>query len=175
MNTDIDFGVIHLSYTHHYKNLGFTLDDHLTFEKGMQVLSDSAGRALGAVLSKAKLCRDLGYKTYTQLFKSCVSPILDYGTGVWGYCKQTKSDAVQNRAMRCFLGVHKMAPTLAICGNVGWELCEVRQKGEMLQLWNRLINMSNNRLAKQIFYWDFSNNYSLAKELEKIFYSVNLR
>ena len=163
------FGSTPLSYTEHYKYLGLTLDDHLTFEEGVKALSDSAGRALGAVLNKVKLCRDLGYKTYTQLYNSCVCPVLDYGAGVWGYCKQTKCDAVQYRAMRCFLGVHKMAPKLAVCGDMGWEPCEVRHKGDMVRLWNRLINMPDNRLTKHIFLWDCSNNCSWARELEKIF------
>lgn len=81
------FGSTPLLLTEYYKYLGLTLDDHLTFEERIKALSDSAGRALGAVRNKVKLRRDLGYKTYTQLYKSCVCPILDYGAGVWGYCK----------------------------------------------------------------------------------------
>ena len=135
-----------------------TLDDHLTYIEGVNVLSDSAGRALGAVLDKVKFCRDLGYKTYTQLFKSCVCPILDYGAGVWGYSKHIKCEEVQNRAIRCFLGVHKLAPLLAIVGDMGWEPCEVRHGGDMVRLWNRLINMPDNKLTKQIFLSDLLNN-----------------
>lgn len=74
MQSDFAFcsGSVPLSYTKSYKYLRFTLDDHLTYIEGVNVLLDSAGRALGAVLNKVKFCKDLGYKTYTQLFKSYV-------------------------------------------------------------------------------------------------------
>ena len=50
--------------------------------------------------------------------------VLDYGAGVWGYWKQTKCDAVQIRAMCCFLGV-------PLCGDVGREPREVQHKNDM--------------------------------------------
>ena len=164
-----------MSFTEHYKYLGLNFDEHLTFKKGIKALSDSAGKTLGAVLNKVKLCRDLGFKTYTQLYNSCVCPILDYSAGVWGYGNFTKCDAVQNRAMRCFLGVHKMAPKLAVCGDMGWDPCEVRIKGDMVRLWNRLINMPDNRLVKHIFYWNFSKNGRWTRELSKIFDETGLQ
>lgn len=46
------------SYT--YKlTLTLTLDDILTFETGIRILSDSAGRAQGAVLNKVTLVKIL--------------------------------------------------------------------------------------------------------------------
>lgn len=96
-------------------------------------------RALGAVLNGVKLCHDLGYKMYTQLYKSCICPIIDYGAGVWDYCSPSRCEAVQNRAIRCFLGIHKNAPKLAFNGDMGQEPCAVRHMGDMVWLWNRLI------------------------------------
>lgn len=37
-------------------------------------------------------------------------------------------------------------------GDMEWELRKFRQKGDMLRLWNRFINMPDNRLTKQIFH-----------------------
>lgn len=36
-------------------------------------------------------------------------------------------------------------------GSGEWEPCEVSQKGDMLQWWNRLTNIPANSLTKQIF------------------------
>ena len=83
-------GSTSLSYTHSYKYLGLILDEHLTFGEWTKMLSDSAGRALGAIINKTKYCRDMGFKSYTQLYLSCVCPISDYVAGVWGYCKSIK-------------------------------------------------------------------------------------
>lgn len=49
----------------------------MTCEEGIKVLSDSAGRALGAVLHWVKSYVAVGYKTFTQLYKSSLCPILD--------------------------------------------------------------------------------------------------
>ena len=168
-------GSTSLSYTNSYKYLGLTLDEHLTFEEGTKILSDSAGRALGAVINKIKLCRDLGFKSYTQLYLSCVCPISDYAAGVWGYCKFINRDMIQDRAMRCFLGVHKLAPKLAVRGDMGWEPPVVRHKGDMVRLWNRLISMPDNRLTKQIFKWDLLSGQSWGREIENIFEEAGLQ
>ena len=100
------------------------MDKYLTFDEGIKALSDSGGRALGAVIKKAMACRDLGFKTFTELYRSCVCPVLDYGAGVWGYTKQTHCKKIQCRALRYYLGVRKNTPKLALYGDTGWEPCQ---------------------------------------------------
>ncbi len=145
-----NFGSVTLSCVKQYKYLVLTLDEHLTFKEATDILSDSAGRALGSVLSKVKTCRDLEFYSFTQLYKSCVRPVSGYAVGVWGFNEQVKSNTVQYRAMGSFLGVHKLLPVLAICGDTGREPPNIRLKSEMLRLWNRLINIPELRLTRKI-------------------------
>ena len=49
-----------------YKYLEVILDEFLSFEKCEETLLDSAGRALGGVISKVKQLRNIGFKTYSQ-------------------------------------------------------------------------------------------------------------
>ena len=167
------FGTTVLIYTKTYKYLGLTLDEHMNFKEGIQVLADSAGRALGSVLNKVKACKDLGYHTYTQLYQSCVCPVSDYASGVWGFHENVSCNTIQNRAIRSFLGVHKLTPILAISGDMGWTPVNIRHKGEMLRLWNRLVKMSDDRLTKKIFNWDISNGYPWATEVKYLFFMNN--
>ena len=47
---------------------------------------------------------------------------------------------------------------------MGWLPCEIRQKFEMLRLWNRLISIDENRIVSKIFIWDeqlCNNNWSM--------------
>ena len=155
--------------------LGLYIDEHLTFEEGSKILSDSAGRALGAVLNITRFCRDLGYRAFTQLFNSCVCPVADYAAGVWGFSKHSTRDVTQDRAMRYFLGVHKLAPKLAVAGDMGWEPPGVRRKGEMVRLWNRLIAMPDSRLTKQIFLWDISTGNAWSNKIECVFEETGLQ
>lgn len=61
-----------LLYTDEYTFLGFILNEHLPFKEGVRVIVNSAGRALGSVPIILKLCKDLGFCTSTQLYKSSV-------------------------------------------------------------------------------------------------------
>ena len=66
-----------------YKYLGLVLDEFLNYDTTATVLAESGGRALGAVYSKFKQLKGLGYNTYTKLYNTGVTPILDYCSGVW--------------------------------------------------------------------------------------------
>jgi len=141
-----------------YKYLGIILDQHLTYETVATTLAESGQRALGAVIAKYKKIHGLGYQTYSKLFHACVAPVLDYCSGVWGYKAFGKIDTVQHRAIRVYLGVHNFAPNAAITADMGWSPSQNRRKIEMLRLWNRLIEMNDNRLTKHIFQWDYLIN-----------------
>ena len=106
-----------------YKYLGIVLDEMLDYSVIIaNVLAYSGGRILGSLYTKFKNNKGFGYTTYTKMFDSCVSPILDYCSGVWGYNKLEKLNTVQNRAIRLFLGVHRFTPNKAIKGDMGWHL-----------------------------------------------------
>ncbi len=68
-----------------YKYLGLIFDYELNFTSTAGVLADSAGRALGAICSKFRSIKGLGYETYTKMYHTGVVPIMDYGAGVGGY------------------------------------------------------------------------------------------
>ena len=107
------------------------------------------------MISKIHNFKDVGFETYTKLYYSCVVPVTDYCSGVWGFRDFHKGDMVQN-----FLGVHRFTPILAINGDMGLPLTLHRRWTNMLRLWNRLVSMENNRLTKKIFLYDLNRNAS---------------
>ena len=91
-------------------------------------------RALGAVISKIHSHKDFGFKTYRKLYYSCVIiPVLDYCSGVRGLKKFDKINMIRNRAIRYFLGVHRLTPILAITGDMGWVSSTHRRWVNMLR------------------------------------------
>ena len=62
--------------------------------------------------------------------------------------------------MRVYLGVNRYAPLLGIIGDMGWVPGNVRRKIDTVRLWNRLVNMNENRITKKIFV----NDYNLDSE-----------
>ena len=157
-----------------YKYLGVMFDEHLSFQNCAEVLAGSAGRALGGIISKFKTMKDCSFKTFEKLYNAGVVPILDYGCVVWGHKDFKSIDDLQNRAMRFYLGVHKFAPILGLEGETGWLPPKLRRYKGILSFWNRIIDMSNDRVTKVVFNWDYDlqrNNWS--SEIKDIFERSN--
>ena len=114
--------------------------------------------------------KDCSFKTFEKLYVAGVVPILDYASAVWGYKDFKSIDDLQNRAMRFYLGVHKFAPILGLEGETGWLPSKLRRYKAILSFWNRMIDMSNDRVTKIIFNWDYNlqrNNWS--SDIQHIF------
>ncbi len=139
-----------------YKYLGIILDENMTFDKTAEMLSSSAGRALGAIINKVRVNKDLGFNSYTTLIENCVSPILQYSSGVWGNRNFKNCEDVILRACRFFCGVHRLAPIPGIQGDFGWLDCRSKSILEAIRLYNRFLKMDVNRLNRKVFLWDKS-------------------
>ena len=169
-NAQFHFGQHLLEKVPYYKYLGVYLDECLDFKKCCQILSDSATRALGSIISEFKYLKNMRYDTFSKLYNTGVVPILNYGSEVWGFGKFTVCDNVQNKAMRFFLGVHKYTPTAAVQGDMGWIALKYKRYICILRHWNRLVNMDSDRLTKKIFQHDINNSVrnSWSKDVENI-------
>ena len=153
-----------------YKYLGIILQENLDYTATSEVLAGAGGRALGFLLNKYKKLNGLSYNTFTKLYKTCVCPILDYGSEIWGARKYHKIDQIQNRAMRAFLGVHKFAPLVGVQGDMGWTSSLVRRQTHMIRHWNHLLKLDNGRLTKRVFMWDRQQgSLGWASDMKKLF------
>jgi hypothetical protein len=152
------------------------LNEHLDYNVTASVLTGAAGRALGAVISKFKCIKNVGFRTFSKLYHASVTTVMDYCSAVWGYKELDCCTKLQQRACRYYLGVHQWAPLLAVEAEIGWPKCRVRRFIEMARLWNRLVKMNNSRLTKIMFLWDHSlchNNWS--SELKLLLYSMEMQ
>lgn len=157
-NAKFQFGTCELEKVSHYKYLGVLLDENLNFLQCTKALADSGGRALGAIISKFKSLKNVGFNTFQVMYNSGVKPVIEYGSGVWGHVKGGPLNAIQNRAMRFYLGVHKFSPNCALLADMGWLSAELSRCLCRIRLWNRLIEMEENRLTKKIFNYDYDQH-----------------
>jgi hypothetical protein len=74
-------------YVSTYKYLGVTMSEFLKYDSNVEILAQSAGRALGSIVAKYKTHQFMGYSTFTKLFDSCVCPVVEYASGVRGFDK----------------------------------------------------------------------------------------
>ena len=154
--SDVNFmyGTQNVEIVSKYKYLGVVLNEFLDYSLIAETLSDSGKRALGAIYAKVRRQKGVGCHTFTKMFHTGVTPILDYCSAVWGNNKYEKIDSVQNKAIRLYLGVHAFAPNLAIQGDMGWVSSRTRRRIEIFRYWNTLVKMNENRIPKKILMWE---------------------
>ena len=86
-----------------------------------------------------------------------------------------KCDTVQNRAIRFYLGLHKYTPLPALHGEMGWKPPMYRHMTNILRFWNKLVNMDDSRLTKQIFNWDYQSRHGTwTTEVKQIFTTLSV-
>ena len=109
---------------------------------------------------------------YTKLFESIVSPVINYRACIWGFKTYSCINAVQNRAMRFFLGVGRYTPVAALHGEMGWEPCIVKQWVCIGRFVVRTSCTNASRINERISLWADSRSSSKCKNW---FYIVRKR
>lgn len=168
------YGSEQLNIASSYKYLGIILDEHLKYDVCVKTLASSGGRALGAIIAKFRSLKGIGYSSFSKMYVAGVQPILEYASGVWGYIKSKEIDYIQNRAFRYFLGVNRFSPIAGMAGDMGWISHTLGRYLCMMRLWNRLINMPNDRLTKKVFAWDREMANGWCSEIKKVFRQLDL-
>ena len=160
-----------------YKYLGLYLQEFLDYDFAAIKLANAGSRALGAVRNKIYNVKDIQLRTFTKLFTTGITPILDYCGSVWGFKNYKCIDDVQRKAVRYFLGLHKLCPIPAVDGEIGWISSSVRRKVQMVKLWNKLVVMDDDRLPKIVLLYNISMMNEVdnwCSQISDIFNSIGL-
>jgi len=144
-----------------YTYLGLYLSEFLDYNITAKRISQSASRALGLLIAKVKCNGDLPYDVFSKLFDTMVWPVIAYGAAVWGDKSFACINAVQNRAMRFYMGLGKYTPNAAVQGDMGWLPPIVKQWKAIGQQWFRYRLMEDGRINKGI--WKWCNDRASAK------------
>ncbi len=61
-----------------------------------------------------------------------------------------------------------------LIGDMGWPTSQIKRQRNMIRCWNRLINMNDNRLTKQVFIYDLSKcNTNWSSEVKRILNAID--
>ncbi len=163
-------------FTSEYKYLGIYFDEHLCFDFHEEQLAAAGSCALGSVINKLKKNDCMTYETYNKCIKCSVAPVIEYGSEITGIYKQDKLNRVIDSSARAFLGVHKFCPIASMYKDLGWVTNACNRKVNVLRYWNRLIQMDNSRLTKEIF--NINHNHptlgSWCYHVKNIFRQLNM-
>ena len=156
------------------------LNENLDYLYGAQILSDAGIRALGAFNLTFKYFKTQGlhFDTYTKLYNSTVTPVVDYAAAVWASKTYACCENVQHKAIRTFLGTGKESPLPAIDGYMGGTPVHIRQQKEIVRYFIRLCKLPDERLEKTVFNWDYSlcaqGKKNWCKDAKNLLYKCNL-
>ena len=77
--------------------------------------------------------------------------VVNYGAAVWGIRQFSCINTIH--AARYYMGGGNYIPNSAVQGDSGWKPIVVRQWSAVLNQWQRLKSMNNNRINYKIFEW----------------------
>ena len=138
-----------------YMYLGLLLTEHLDYNEMTKTVARSASRALSLLIVKSKAHGGFQFQTFTKLFDTLVWSVITYGAAIWGTRDFSCINAVQNRAIRFYMGVGKYTPNDAINGDMGWKPPCVKLWSCVLRHWSRLSNMNVQRINFKVFKWSY--------------------
>jgi hypothetical protein len=123
------------------------------FKDTYQYLSCQGTKAIFSMTSKVKSIGGVTPKINMYLFESLVQPILLYGSDVWATSKQARYeiDRVYLRYARCMLNVKATTSNVMVYGECGHIPPSARSTVNVLCFANRLHNMEEDTLVKQVY------------------------
>ena len=92
-----------------------------------------------------------------HLFDALVRPVMLYGVEAWGpgaLCSDPTlagCEGVQRKFLRCLLGVRDSTPNASVLGELAAFPLAHTAATLLCRFWNRLVDMPDERLAKQAF------------------------
>jgi hypothetical protein len=137
-----------------YKYLGCSINEHLNYEHTVDLLADSAGRALSSIITKMIKNGGFPYNVFCTLYQACVCSIADYGGEVFGFDQYDSAQKIHLRAARSFLGVNKTTPIVGIISEFNLLLPQYRTQLKMVRQYHRVLKCSENNMSKKVFVWD---------------------
>ena len=145
-----------LDYCSEYKYLGYWINEHLDHKTVVDKVALAARRSLGSLIAKSKENGGFSAQTYSYLYSTLVTPVIDYSCCVWGYEKHSPLESMQGNAMRYFLGVGKNFPIADLYGDMGWIPVWITHAFTVIKWWFRLTSYNSNRIANAVFQWSMT-------------------
>ena len=111
-----------------------------SLEPGVKALSDQALRATNCLLSLFKrVSLDLKTKISLLVFDSRVTPMLVYGSEVWGVQGFDCIDKIHIKFLKMLSGVRPQTPNFAVYGELGRFPLSVISKERAVKFWLELL------------------------------------
>ena len=135
------FGGQVLELVESHKYLGVIIDSKLRWREHIIATAEKAEKSLRLILRLCNTRRGVSQRLLILLYESCVRPILEYASEVWGDVSKTNAQrltTVQHHALKASLGVNRRSHTADVCVEAQVPPLEPRRKIQVLRFWKNL-------------------------------------
>ena len=147
-----------IDITDGYKYLGLYFSKNCTFYKTKKMIKEQATKAMYLLKSRIRNL-DLPIDIQLKLFDQTITPILLYGSEVWGFEDCSIIESVHLSFLRDILKVKRSTPLYMIYGELGRFPLILYIKVRVLQFWGRILNGKNTKLSR-VMYNILHNDYT---------------
>ena len=143
------FQGINVDKVNSYKYLGLYFTSRLSWTKALSTLAQQAERAMNCIFSLERKCNGIPVKTAIDLFNTVVTPVLTYGSEVWGFTYRTQIEKVVFNFCKKLLGVGSFCSNQAVLGECGLKPLSYIYMTNCIKYWLKILMMQDIRLPKQ--------------------------
>ena len=141
----------HIDIVSAYKYLGIYFTPKLIWTKTKEVLAYQANKAVNRIFLFQRQFGFFTPKDIFKLFDAIVSPILCYGSEVWGYEYSTPIEKVHVKFCKRFIGLNQNTADFYALSECGRYPLSVIYMSRCIKYWVRILQMPDHRYPKQCY------------------------
>ena len=157
-NFDVFYNGIKLTSVSYFTYLGVTLSFNGSFYRAQKALASQALKSLYSLNSLFDTI-PLDISEKIKLFDSMVSPILSYGSEVWGFHISPDIENVHIKFLKQLLGVNSRTCKNSVYGEFGRYPLLVLRRIKIIKYWLRIKQCPNSIMYKLMYLKNNNNNY----------------
>ena len=131
--------------------VGVTFTSRLSLNEMAKDLALKGKRALLAILSSMYKYGQLPHHVYFKIFDTKISPILLYGSELWGFQARESTELINRYACKRFLCVYNRSTNAAVLGDCGRYPLWIESARRCLKYWFKILKMPNNRYVLKCY------------------------
>ena len=148
-NTVFNFDNVEIEIVKNFTYLGMVFSTGGSFSEAQSVLS---GQALNAIFQMNKYLHKFTYlavQLRLDLFEKLITPILNYGSQVWGFAQGTCIERVHLQFCKRLLGVKKCTQNDFVYGELGRMNCQYVRYFIIIRCWVKILHVNDNKYDKK--------------------------
>ena len=134
-----------------FSYLGIVFTTGGSFSCAQTTLAGQAQKAIYKLNSYLYKFSDISPKHVLDLYDKLVTPILNYGSEIWVFCKGTQIERVHMRFCKTLLGVKTSTQNNFIYGELGRINYQTRRYLIIIKYWLKVIQKTDNKYVNVIY------------------------